>query len=234
MTSILRAYVSTRKRFFYKDFKNLERTLTYVVCNNGGSPKQLPVVYNLRCFSTKVNEKAPNRISEIYYGNLTKNIRSLKIFSLITSIGGLLFQPFFYMKAVENGNTEAVIGIFALISFIAVSTPILLNLVTKKYVTHIYYDPSEDKYIANTYNLFVVKKKLEFTPEDVVVPDVNGMFTNCIIKGTPLFLEQKFFYDPSHYIRIMGYDKPVDFKLSNNNNNSTDQTTRIDAECKDK
>lgn len=58
------------------------------------------------------------------------------------------------------------------------------------------------------------------------------MFTNCIIKGTPLFLEQNLFYDSSHYIRIMGYDKPVDFKLSNNNVSSTDQTVRIDAECK--
>ncbi|KYM88057.1 hypothetical protein ALC53_03159, partial [Atta colombica] len=60
--------------------------------------------------------------------------------------------------------------------------------------------------------------QLTFTPEDVIVPDVNGMFTNCIIKNIPLFLEQKFFYDPSHYIRIMGYDKPIDFKLHNDFN----------------
>lgn len=78
--------------------------------------------------------------------------------------------------------------------------------------------------------------QLKFTPEDVVVPDVNGMFTNCIIKGTPLFLQPNFFYDPSHYIKIMGYDKPIDFKLGNNNNsnnNSTiDQTVTTDTECK--
>lgn len=74
--------------------------------------------------------------------------------------------------------------------------------------------------------------QLKFSPEDVVVPDINGMFTNCIIKGIPLFIEQNFFYDPSHYIRIMGYDKPIDFKLSNNNSN-TNQTVTIDPECKD-
>lgn len=60
----------------------------------------------------------------------------------------------------ESGNTEVVIGIFATISFFAVSTPILLNWVTKKYVTHMYYDADEDKYIANTYNLFVQKKEV--------------------------------------------------------------------------
>lgn len=85
-------------------------------------------------------------------------------------------------------------------------------------------------YFVN-YKLF----QLEFTPKDVVVPDITGMFTNCIIKGHPLFLEQKFFYNSSHYIRIMGYDKPIDFKLGNNNNSSktVDQTVVIDTECKD-
>lgn len=74
--------------------------------------------------------------------------------------------------------------------------------------------------------------QLEFTPDDVVVPDVTGMFTNCIIKGKPLFLEQNFFHDSSHYIRIMGYDKPMDFKL-NNNNNSLSETVTMNTEFKD-
>lgn len=73
--------------------------------------------------------------------------------------------------------------------------------------------------------------QLIFTPDDVVVPDVTGMFTNCIIKGMPLFFEQKFFHDSNHYIRIMGYDKPVDFKI--NNKNSLNQTVTTDTKCKD-
>lgn len=55
------------------------------------------------------------------------------------------------------------------------------------------------------------------------------MFTNCIIKNTPLFLEQNFFHDSNHYIRIMGFDKPVDFKLNNNLN----RTVTIDADYKE-
>lgn len=34
MMFILRACVTVHKRFFYKDFSNLGRTLTYVACNN--------------------------------------------------------------------------------------------------------------------------------------------------------------------------------------------------------
>lgn len=63
------------------------------------------------------------------------------------------------------------------------------------------------------------------------MPDVNHLFTNCIIKGNPLYLEQRFFNDPSHYIRIMGYDKPIDFKLGNSDD--LEQTVSVNTEHKE-
>jgi transmembrane protein 70, mitochondrial len=44
------------------------------------------------------------------------------------------------------------------------------------------------------------------------------MFTSFLVKHSNekpvgLFVEPKLFEDPSHYVRIMGYDKPIDFKL---------------------
>ncbi|KAI4471760.1 hypothetical protein MML48_1g15751 [Holotrichia oblita] len=55
--------------------------------------------------------------------------------------------------------------------------------------------------------------KTEFTPEDVKIPEVPGMFTTFVAKGKAMFLEPRFFNDPSHYAKIMGYDKPMDFKM---------------------
>jgi transmembrane protein 70, mitochondrial len=46
------------------------------------------------------------------------------------------------------------------------------------------------------------------------------MFTSFLVnakdsqkKPVALFVEPKLFEDPSHYVKIMGYDKPLDFKL---------------------
>lgn len=221
--------VCAQKRLLFENFNNLKHTLIYIMYN-GRTVKKFPTVYNVKYFSTKSYEETSVEKTEIYYGTLTRQVRALKLFSLLTSTGGLLAQPFLYSKVVESGNTGAVLGIFAF-GVLAITTPLLIHIITKKYVTHLYYNAKEDKYIANTYNLFVQTKELTFTPDDVVVPDVTGMFTNCIIKGTPLFLEQEFFHDPTHYIRIMGYDKPIDFKLSNKNN--LDQTVTVDTKCKD-
>lgn len=47
-----------------------------------------------------------------------------------------------------------------------------------------------------------------------MVPDVLGMFTSMTVRGIPLFIDVRFFNDVNHYQRIMGYDKPIDLKLS--------------------
>lgn len=61
--------------------------------------------------------------------------------------------------------------------------------------------------------LFKCKFQINFKSEDVEVPEIPGMFTTLNAKGTPLFVEARHFNDPLHYAKLMGYDKPMDFKL---------------------
>lgn len=100
------------------------------------------------------------------------------------------------------------------VGFFTFVTPILLNIVTKKYVINVTFDPDKEIYTAETLTFFLRKRKLEFKPEDVKVPDIPGMFTSMLIKDVPLFMDPRMFPNPDHYIKIMGYDKPIDFKLS--------------------
>lgn len=69
----------------------------------------------------------------------------------------------------------------------------------------------------------IIKKiyilQIEFTPADVVVPEISGIFTTCLIKGKPLLFDENHFNDFNHYQKIMGFDKPIDYKLSNPNLN---------------
>lgn len=46
------------------------------------------------------------------------------------------------------------------------------------------------------------------------MPEVPGMFTSFLVNKTPLLVDPKLFDDPHHYVKIMGYDKPIDFKLN--------------------
>lgn len=87
-------------------------------------------------------------------------------------------------------------------------------------MTELHYDPLTQEYIATTISFFLTKKLLRFKIEDVTVPEVPGMFTSFHVKTkdmrkpAALFVEPKLFTDPTHYVKIMGYDKPIDFKLN--------------------
>ncbi|GJQ76907.1 hypothetical protein Trydic_g15108 [Trypoxylus dichotomus] len=149
----------------------------------------------------------------LYYGMLTPQIRAVKFFSLTTSAASILAQPFLIHTLYANSNIAVVVAAASFIGFFTFGTPFLLHFITKKYVTHLDYDPAKKKYVATTVNFFCMLKETEFTPEDVKIPEIPGIFTTFVAKGKAMFLDPKMFQDPSHYAKIMGYDKPMDFKL---------------------
>lgn len=54
----------------------------------------------------------------------------------------------------------------------------------------------------------------KFKLKDVQVPENPGMFATFMVNGkTPLFVDAAQFSDPEHYVKMMGYDKPLDLKL---------------------
>ncbi|KAJ0177110.1 hypothetical protein K1T71_007119 [Dendrolimus kikuchii] len=164
-----------------------------------------------RQYTIKITESEKSDV--IYYGPLTPQIKGVKVFSLSSSVAGLLAQPIIINEAANIGSTSLIVALCSVVGFFTFVTPILLHLITKKYVIEMSYNPVTSTYKATTINFFLARKQLEFKPEDVEVPDVPGMFTTMIAKGKPLFIEARHFSDPLHYAKIMGYDKPLDFKL---------------------
>uniref|UniRef100_A0A1B6FD07 Transmembrane protein 70 homolog, mitochondrial n=2 Tax=Cuerna arida TaxID=1464854 RepID=A0A1B6FD07_9HEMI len=174
------------------------------------------------CFPVKVpcqkyaTTASPNQNLgvEIYNGPLARRIRSVKLFSLSTSLMGLIAQPIIIERIMETGvSIVAMIFSGAVVQFFTFVTPVVLHYFTKKYVKVMYYDPETDTYTAVTHTFWATDKVLPFKLDDVVIPDIPRMFTTIIVKGNPLFFDINFFEDVGHYKKLMGFDKPIDFKL---------------------
>ncbi|XP_043252529.1 transmembrane protein 70 homolog, mitochondrial [Colletes gigas] len=168
---------------------------------------------HIKHFSTESNKELERTL--IYTGKLSNKIRNIKIFSFVSSFGTLLFQPMLYMRAVEQDAMLGFIGMFGILGFFTIGNPLLIHSIARKYVTSLYYYPKEDKYVAEIYSLFLRKKEITFTADEVHVPNVDGMFSICYVKGSPLFFNQDDFEDVTHYNNIMGLYKPIDFKMNN-------------------
>ncbi|KAH8302776.1 hypothetical protein KR044_010740 [Drosophila immigrans] len=163
-------------------------------------------------------------LQRVYYGSLAPRMKLVKLFSLTTSLAGIAAQPILMEQGMKIGGTGMAVLLCTVGGFFTFVTPLLLHFVTKKYVTELHYNRMTDEYTATTISLILTKIKTKFRPSDVVVPEVPGMFTSFTVNKRPLFVDPALFDDPEHYVRIMGYDKPIDFKL--NLNDETEQTKK--------
>ncbi|XP_055913989.1 transmembrane protein 70 homolog, mitochondrial [Eupeodes corollae] len=186
-------------------FKHSLKTLTV-----GGLPS-ISKHFNRTFASAKTPESDETLI---YHGSLAPRMKAVKIFSLTTSLTGLAAQPILMEQGMKIGGTGMAVALCTVAGFFTFVTPLLLHFITKKYVTEIHYNAKTDEYTATTISILLYKIKTKFRPSDVTVPDVPGMFTSFKVKNKPLFIEPTLFDNTDHYVKIMGYDKPIDFKLN--------------------
>lgn len=72
---------------------------------------------------------------------------------------GLFIQPMILQKAAEVGSSvAATIGVCTITGFFTFITPVLIHLVTKKYVTSMEYNEKDDEYIATVFSFFLKPK----------------------------------------------------------------------------
>ena len=110
-----------------------------------------------RCSGSDISTDKRN--IQIYYGNLTPQIKAVKFFSLSSSILGLGAQPILYQQTSSLG-APITVALFGFVGFFTFVTPLLLHTITKKYVTHIYFNSGSELYSATVLDFFLRKKRV--------------------------------------------------------------------------
>lgn len=137
------------------------RQLTRCIFSSGHHVKSSNQVLILSKYLSSKTDPPPNP-KRIYYGSLTPQIRAVKVFSLSTSIAGLFAQPILIEQTTKMGGTTGVlIAVCGFVGFFTFVTPMLLHLITKKYVTEIEYDPATQEYMATVISFLLRKKQVE-------------------------------------------------------------------------
>ncbi|KAK0161148.1 hypothetical protein PV327_009654 [Microctonus hyperodae] len=205
--------------------------MSFLVTGSGkNNLKTIAPVIQKRWLSDQNEMKNPSKYHPelVYHGPLAKKIKMIKLFSISTSLFNLTIQPYLLPRILDSGSIAATVTAALCFGFFIVVTPILLHVLTKKYVIDIYYDKEKNTYTASVYTFLAQLRKIEFTPHDVEQPELRQMLTNCYIKGQPLLLDFSNFLDPIHYSTIMGYDKPMNFQLDTDKSTSVNSTFHVD------
>ena len=165
-----------------------------------------------RTMTSSLPQNHPEKGELVYTGTLSTMVRAVKGFSITSSLVVLACQPFMYdqLANLPLGLKILMGGMFSSFIFL---TPLLLHMITKRYVTSIYFNAKTKLFTASTITFLLRNHELQFTADDVELPQALGLFTAIIAKGNPLFVDEKFFNSKEIYIHLMGYDKPLDWEL---------------------
>ncbi|XP_067888158.1 transmembrane protein 70, mitochondrial isoform X2 [Heterodontus francisci] len=164
-----------------------------------------------RCFCSDGNT-VEGRL--IYTGNLSRAVLGVKFFSYSSSIFSLCMMPYILLQSGLGIQSPALQTAFCgIMGFFTFLSPMVLHLLTKGYVVHLYHNAKTDNYTAITYNVLLQQKKTVFHQKDVKVPGVSKMFTTFYVDKKSLLVNPMLFWHPSDYSHLMGYDQPFSFNL---------------------
>ncbi len=148
------------------------------------------------------------RGSLVYYGGLTNRTRLVKAFSYaLPAVCVVFLAAANFLEAQISLKETAILGV------LTCNFPLMAHALTKSYVTRMYYDADKDTFTASTYGLLTREVLHVFTPEDVEVTPTKAM-TSCKVRGIPLIVHKKNFFDLEMYQKMMGYDKPHGYNIS--------------------
>jgi hypothetical protein len=146
-------------------------------------------------------------------GQLTSQLKVAKMLSLSSSLLGLMMLPLL-TDTLSTSTLFAQLFVFGTTTFFIFVTPILSQILTRKYVSRMYYNYQEKKLTAILFNFFLFEYKLEFSLDDVYMPDMPGIFTTVKVKSNNrnLFVDLNQITDLTITEKILGYDREFDIK----------------------
>lgn len=143
----------------------------------------------------------------LVYQSASKNlVVYAKTFSLFSSVTVLGFQPFLISKLSHPG--AYVLSITCGLAF-SILTPLLLHLLTRSHVYQLHYNRDTNYFTAYTRGIFLNRRTVRFTPDEVTSCEPGLSLANISVRGTPLFISEVGFLDMDAYKRLLGFDKPI-------------------------
>ncbi|KRX25981.1 Hormone-sensitive lipase [Trichinella nelsoni] len=129
-------------------------------------------------------------------GSMRNLIRGVKLFSLLTTTVAFGMQPMIWHDMFVHDDRSALLTTLTLsfLSFSVMCSPLLLNLLTKRYVICMYHDEKQQLFSVMTYNIFAWPRIIQFKFEDIKAFE-SPILANLLVNSYPLLMISTNFTD---------------------------------------
>ncbi|KRY02037.1 Hormone-sensitive lipase, partial [Trichinella pseudospiralis] len=173
-----------------------------------------------------VNKGERESLGKLVYssGSMGNLIRGVKLFSLLTTTIAVGMQPMIWRDMFVHDDRSALLTTLTLsfLSFSVMCSPLLLNLLTKRYVICMYHDEKLHLFSVMTYNIFAWPRIIQFKFEDIKAFD-SPILANLLVNSYPLLMISTNFTDEyvlEKFLPLLGEEETPKRKVDDDEDGS--------------
>lgn len=189
------------------------------LCSATGAPqdalfKSSPK-FNLhfRCMSAE-SDRSVGKWKTVYEGPLSRSVKLVKMLSLTTAAATFVGTPLLIFFGKHAASLPVKVTLVALLCSIGGGSTLLLHFLSFPYIHKMDFNPEEKVFAVETLSLFALRKRTEFSVDDITVYVEDRAFSTFEAHGVKYFIHKELVEAQQflHFIEKWKKGEATDFK----------------------
>ena len=172
-------------------------------------------LFNLhfRCMSAE-SDRCVDKWKTVYEGPLSRSVKLVKMLSLTTAAATFVGTPLLIFFGKHAASLPVKVTLVALLCSIGGGSTLLLHFISLPYVHKMDFNPEEKVFAVETLSLFALRKRTEFSADDITVYVEDRAFSTFEVRGVKYFIHKELVEAQQflHFIEKWKKGEATDFK----------------------
>ena len=168
-----------------------------------------------RCMSAESeSDRSVDKWKTVYEGPLSRSVKLVKMLSLTTAAATFVGTPLLIFVGKHAASLPLKVTLVALLCSIGGGSTLLLHFISLPYVHKMDFNPEQKVFAVETLSLFALRKRTEFSADDITVFVEDRAFSTFEVRGVKYFIHKELVEAQQflHFIEKWKKGEATDFK----------------------
>ncbi|XP_078368925.1 transmembrane protein 70 homolog, mitochondrial-like [Oculina patagonica] len=178
------------------------------------SPVWRPSNMRCRCMCVTEADRPTGKWRTVYEGPLSKSVKLVKMLSLTTAAATFAGSPLLIFFGKQAASLPVKMILVSLLCSIGGGSTLLLHFLSLPYVHKMDFNPEEKVFAIETLSLFALRRRTEFSVDDINVYVEERAFSTFEVRGVKYFIHKELVEAQQflHFIDKWKKGEATDFK----------------------
>lgn len=172
-------------------------------------------LFNLRFrYMSAESDRSAGKWKTVYEGPLSRSVKLVKMLSLTTAAATFVGSPLLIFFGKHAASLPLKVTLVTLLCSIGGGSTLLLHFLSSPYVHKMDFNPEEKVFAVETLSLFALRKRTEFSVDDITVYMEDRVFSTFEARGVKYFIHKELVEAQQflHFIEKWKKGEATDFK----------------------